>query len=215
MKRLIFISIVSTIVAASASAQTLFDQSYGGYNGDNGAFSQDPGQNTADNFSPSISGTVGAATWWGNFLGQGSPYSDGTQLQFGVRFYKDAGGTPDTTAFFDSNVLGTLKAVDSAEGDKIYQIDASFAGPSLTATAPYYFQVVMNDSNVRPDQFRWNNFTTTDGDHYFRSDNTSTWNVESGLRGNSAFALYAVPEPFSMVAFGAAGLLALRKRRAR
>jgi PEP-CTERM motif-containing protein len=204
------------LLSINASAQVMFDQSYTTSNGDNGAFSHDPGQQIADNFSPSFSGTVGTARWWGNDYQRGNPYTTSTTFSFSIRFYNDAGGAPGLSPFSTSSVTAALTDTGTSfSGDRIYQYDVNFAGPSLTATVPYYFQVVTTDSRLLSD-WRWNNysFANAGSRSWYRGDNASAWLVDPGVpRGDHAFVLYAVPEPTSLFVLSGLAVAALKRRK--
>lgn len=180
--------------------------------GDNGAFSYSD-QLIVDDFKLAGDATVSNASWYGNFVGTGDPFSGGESFQFTVRFFNDDGaGQASTSAFFTQNVAATLGTTGlSQEGDAIYSFFANFDGVSLNAETKYYFSVEEIDPNTAKPSFRWNS-GIVDGDDDFINFGVlgQGWSQDFS-RSAAAFALN-VPAPASACAV-LAGLLAVGRRR--
>ena len=68
------------------------------------------GQQYADNFTLTSSGTVGGVQWYGSYFLNGTKPIGGspqTSLQFDIRFFADNGGLPATNPFYDTQVTAT------------------------------------------------------------------------------------------------------------
>jgi hypothetical protein len=77
---------------------------------DGGGFSEVLGQQNADNFTLTSSGTVGGVQWYGSYFHNGTApigSSPQTSLQFDIRFFADNGGLPATNPFYDTQVTAT------------------------------------------------------------------------------------------------------------
>lgn len=203
---------LGVIVAIAGSVSAAVYEKPLWLNGDNGAFSYS-GQLVVDDFTLASNTSVTNASWYGNFLGTGNPYSGGESFLFVVRFFNDDGaGQASTNPFYAEYVSATLGTTGLSQGgDAIYGFFANFSGVSLNAGTKYYFSVEDIDPNVNKPSFRWNN-GIVDGDDDFINFGVlgQGWSRDSN-RSAAAFALN-VPTPASACAV-LAGMLAIGRRR--
>ncbi|MEL6739571.1 MAG: hypothetical protein AAFP26_02825 [Planctomycetota bacterium] len=209
---------------ALASAQTVFEQAPGdGAGGFAGTVSDEAGGffdvRQADNFSLSEATTITGAAWSGFEESFFSPDFPGNIAGFSVEFFTAAGGVPDSSVFQADFLLADLSQTILSPGVPgltltVAEWEASFASFDLAA-GDYFFavNVISVNGTANDDSFVWN--TSIAGDGAAATETGVGSGAWAANANDQAFAIRGVPVPTPAVAglFGAAGLLAARRRR--
>jgi hypothetical protein len=114
------------------------------------------GQQIADNFTLTSSGTVGGVQWYGSYFLNGTApigSSPKTSLQFDIRFFADNGGLPATNPFYDAQVTATATdthMTSPGTSDEVYQFSAnSIPSVALAGSQQYWISIVNSQSSTR------------------------------------------------------------------
>lgn len=196
--------LVSAGVAATASAQVVFDNFGAGdtYNtgsgwtisGINSAVGQDFDQ--GDAFIPSASGAVATIEL---AIGLVTGPND-----FNITIYDDASGAPGTALWNSGAIVGQMGSFGSNNAPVVVNVGGAV---NVFSGSQYWVIASSNDATWAA----WNINSTGDvGPHAFES-NGGGFNISNTDRG--AFRVTLVPAPASLALLGAGGLIAVRRRR--
>lgn len=189
---------------------------------DQGAY-QDFCQQLADDFSPTVTGSVGNITWTGIYYGTDNPAATES---FTVQIFADNAGLPADAPLYE--IVGDATKTDSGSvllGETLYDYSLSIASPILNAGTTYWVSVYTNEPCSN---FAWSNSTDGTADGALRNSG-GPWRAFDGtVRSNHIFTLTLgaappAPEPASVpalhpallavlaLALGGLGVLRFRK----
>jgi hypothetical protein len=158
--------------------------------------------------------------WWG-FYHDGNSTAPGTgdflaADAFTVRFFADAGGVPAASSFAEINPGSVTRSPYPIGSVSVFQYDADIAAVALTPGVTYWLSIVNNTAGD-PDDWYWQTATLFGGGNYASRFGSEAWLSQTqGLAFNlTGPDVSAVPEPGTLLllATGAAGLVARRRRR--
>lgn len=221
-KKLVVLASMVFGFAVSAQADVLYSQPLdlvGGGLPSDGVTGQYYEQLVGDNFTLSSNADVTGVTFWGsseNFFG---PPDYSNMDSFVVKLYNDNAGLPGTEVFSGVFATAATSPVDTGSLNSVtdgivYRQEISFAPIALPAGA-YHVSVGADLVAAQDDAWAWENTGATFGDQIsgrYNPDINGPWESLTGL-GDMAFEINGtIPEPTTLGALAAIGVLALRRR---
>lgn len=194
IKHLLVILSFISILAATETFAISYDASQFVLGSNSGGLEQQ----VADDFLLSHPSVMQNIEWWGGVFGQGLETQ--SYRSFDVRLYKDFGGTPSDTPFFQQTVSASVvdTGVDGTNPNfrvpfRIFSYSAITPTTVLDAGTRYWFSVLNNDATPNS-QWVWQAASFQIGEGVYRRDgDLSSWIFEDGaLRNAMAFN---IPEP--------------------
>jgi hypothetical protein len=205
-------------LATQAQAATVWNQpvdpSLPGY------YSELEGQQIADQFTLTEQSAVTSLAWAGYY---DSPQALSNPVSFTIRFYNDAGLSPDAplgAPFQEYDVAvnavptGDIVAGYGGVNTPLFSYSVSLSPLTLDA-GTYWLSILEADARslyYHPNEWLWSR-SDFSGDYVYRGSDAESW-TSNGSDGNAAFTLNAVPVPaaFALFASGLVGLLGVTKR---
>jgi hypothetical protein len=169
-------------------------------------------QEIADDFVLGSGATVEQIDWYGQ-THDGAAFNSGAIVPFRVRFFADAGGTPNVNPFFDTTLNVTAQAAPgdgNIFGDPNLFWSTNLAGPSLAAGTVYWLSILEADATTSG-TWAWAINPSLPFGVVSRSGEGGSW---SGPFESVVYTLHAVPEPTTLafLSLGMAGIVLSQKR---
>ena len=167
----------------------------------------------ADDFT-SDGRPIVAVRWWGSYIGEQIPRSDGNTGPFDISFHLSNGGTHPFSLPLDNPLeLYTVSVVqevwvgNDVAGDAVYRYDAYLPEPFLEEAGVEYFLDI-----CKPTEDRWGWHGTTIQKQDFSALGASHSGPWVSMDYDLAFELIAIPEPATLGLLLLGGLALLRRR---